>query len=91
MTSEEIGEAIDQFRGESIRDAWEKWAPSAADWILKQLPNSGIKIDRLIEEICEENPKKLSELDNVWIGDIYPDNCKDVIQVIVVGPGGGGS
>lgn len=84
MTSKEIGEVIDQACGETMDEAWRKWMPHACDWILKQLPDAGLDRLKLLEEVGEEVFMPIPELKDVWLVDLFPDNCSEVIEVIAV-------
>ena len=85
MSSPETGEAIEQVCGMDLEEAWSSWALPASDWILSQLPGAGMDRETLLREIRDENPMPLKELHGVWLCDLLPDNCPEVIQVVVVG------
>jgi hypothetical protein len=84
MTSPEIGEVIDQCMAETMIQAWRLWVPSACDWVLKQLPDAGMNAEEVLNEFLSETPMAVPELKNVWMVDVLPEACPDVIQVIIV-------
>lgn len=83
MSSNDVGRYIEEVDANCIGSAIQMFAYDAAIWISEHTKNY-FNIIKYKSELIDEQFLKMPGLSCVWCGSIIPDDCNDLIELLIV-------